>query len=124
MLATDYPFLDLMWTMVIFFVWILWFWLLFTVFADIFRRHDLSGLGKTGWIVFAILLPFLGVFVYLITQNVGMTERNLSARGRSATSSTSTCGRRPASGGGAAAEIDKASSSSTPARSRRPSSRR
>ena len=77
MLATDYPFLDVMWTMVIFFVWILWFWLLFTVFADIFRRHDLSGLGKTGWIVFAILLPFLGVFIYLITQNVGMTERNL-----------------------------------------------
>ena len=60
MLATDYPFLDVMWTMVIFFVWILWFWLLFTVFADIFRRHDLSGLGKTGWIVFTILLPFLG----------------------------------------------------------------
>ena len=72
MLATDYPFLDVMWTMAIFFVWILWFWLLFTVFADIFRRHDLSGLGKTGWIVFAILLPFLGVFIYLITQNVGM----------------------------------------------------
>ena len=77
MLATDYPFLDVMWTMAIFFVWILWFWLLFTVFADIFRRRDLSGLGKTGWIVFAILLPFLGVFIYLITQNVGMTERSL-----------------------------------------------
>ena len=73
MIATDYPFLDLMWTMVIFFMWILWFWLLFTVFADIFRRHDLSGLGKTGWLIFAILLPFLGVFIYLITQNVRMT---------------------------------------------------
>ena len=83
MLATDYPFLDLMWTMAVFFVWILWLWLLFTVFADIFRRHDISGLGKTGWIVFAILLPFLGVFVYLITQNVGMTERHLQrARAR------------------------------------------
>ena len=77
MLAADYPFLDLMWTMAILFLWILWIWLLFSVFADIFRRHDLSGWGKTAWIVFAILLPFLGVFVYLITQNVGMTERNL-----------------------------------------------
>ena len=77
MLATDYPFLDLMWTMVIFFLWILWIWLLFSVFADIFRRDDLSGWGKTAWILFVILLPFLGVFVYLITQNVGMTERKL-----------------------------------------------
>ena len=77
MLAADYPFLDLMWTMAILFLWILWIWLLFSVFADIFRRHDLSVWGKTAWILFVILLPFLGVFVYLITQNVGMTERKL-----------------------------------------------
>jgi len=77
MLAADYPFLDLMWTMLIFFIWILWFWLLFTVFADIFRRHDISGWAKAAWLIFTILLPFLGVFVYLITQNTGMTERNL-----------------------------------------------
>ena len=109
MLATDYPFLDVMWTMAIFFVWILWFWLLFTVFADIFRRHDLSGLGKTGWIVFAILLPFLGVFIYLITQNVGMTERSLQ-RSRAARDRFDDDIRRTAggSGGGAAAEIDRA----------------
>jgi putative oligomerization/nucleic acid binding protein/phospholipase D-like protein len=108
-LATDYPFLDVMWTMAIFFVWILWFWLLFTVFADIFRRHDLSGLGKTGWIVFAILLPFLGVFIYLITQNVGMTERSLQ-RSRAARDRFDDDIRRTAggSGGGAAAEIDRA----------------
>jgi hypothetical protein len=108
-LATDYPFLDVMWTMAIFFVWILWFWLLFTVFADIFRRHDLSGWGKTGWIVFAILLPFLGVFVYLITQNVGMTERSLQ-RSRAARDRFDDDIRRTAggSGGGAAAEIDRA----------------
>jgi len=108
-LATDYPFLDVMWTMVIFFVWILWFWLLFTVFADIFRRHDLSGLGKTGWIVFTILLPFLGVFIYLITQNVGMTERSLQ-RSRAARDRFDDDIRRTAggSGGGAAAEIDRA----------------
>ena len=108
MLATDYPFLDLMWTMAIFFVWILWFWLLFTVFADIFRRHDLSGLGKTGWLIFAILLPFLGVFIYLITQNVGMTERNL-ARSRAQRDQFDQYVQQTAgSGGGAAAEIDKA----------------
>ena len=109
MLATDYPFLDLLWTMVIFFVWILWFWLLFTVFADIFRRHDLSGLGKTGWIVFAILLPFLGVFIYLITQNVGMTERNLQ-RSRAERDRFDDYVRQTAGAGegGAAAEIDRA----------------
>jgi hypothetical protein len=105
-LATDYPFLDVLWTMVIFFVWILWFWLLFTVFADIFRRHDLSGWGKTGWLVFAILLPFLGVFIYLITQNVGMTERNLQ-RSRAQREQFDDYVRETP-GGGAAAEIDKA----------------
>jgi hypothetical protein len=107
MLATDYPFLDVMWTMAVFFIWILWIWLLFTVFADIFRRHDISGLGKTGWIVFAILLPFLGVFIYLITQNVGMTERNLQ-RSRAQRDQFDEYVRETAGGGGAAAEIDKA----------------
>ena len=108
MLATSYPFLDVMWTMVVFFIWILWFWLLFTVFADIFRRHDLSGWGKTGWLVFAILLPFLGVFIYLITQNVGMTERNLQ-RSRAQREQFDDYVRETATpGGGAAAEIDKA----------------
>ena len=77
MIAADYPFLDVMWTMVVFFLWIIWFWLLFTVFADIFRRRDISGWGKAAWIVFAIPLPFLGVFVYLITQSDEMAKRNL-----------------------------------------------
>ncbi len=107
MIAADYPFLDLIWTMVIFFLWIVWFWLLFTVFADIFRRHDLSGLGKTGWIVLTILLPFLGVFVYLITQNVGMTERQLE-RTRAQRDQFDEYVRQTASSGGAAAEIEKA----------------
>jgi len=76
-LADSYPFWNVMWTMLVFFVWILWFWLLFEVFADVFRRHDLSGWGKTGWIVFVIILPFLGVFIYLISQSDGMRERGL-----------------------------------------------
>ena len=109
MLATDYPFLDLMWTMAVFFIWILWLWLLFTVFADIFRRSDISGLGKTGWIVFAILLPFLGVFVYLITQNTGMTERNLErARAQKAQFDDYVRETAGGSGGGAASEIERA----------------
>ena len=108
MLGVSYPFLDLMWTMAVFFLWILWIWLLFSVFADIFRRHDLSGWGKAAWIVFAILLPFLGVFVYLITQNVGMTERNLQ-RSRAERDRFDDYVRETAgSGGGAAAEIDSA----------------
>ncbi len=84
-LATDYPFWDLLWTLAIVYLLVVWVWLLFSVFADVFRRHDLSGWAKTGWIVFAILLPFLGVFVYLITQNVGMTERRLQRRRRALT---------------------------------------
>ena len=107
MLAADYPFLDLFWTMLIFFFWIMWIWLLFTVFGDIFRRHDISGWAKTAWIVFVIVLPFLGVFIYLITQNVGMTERNL-ARSRAQREQFDDYVRETAGGGGAAAEIEKA----------------
>src|SRR5215468_364835 len=77
MLGADYPFLDVMWTMIVFFLWVLWFWLLITAFVDIFRRHDLSGWGKTGWLIFCIILPFLGVFIYIITQGSGMTDRNV-----------------------------------------------
>ena len=106
--VADYTFLDSFWTLIMFFLWILWFWLLFTVFADIFRRHDLSGWGKTGWLVFTILLPFLGVFVYLITQNDGMTQRNLE-RAQAQKAQFDTYVRDAAgSGGGAAVEIDKA----------------
>jgi hypothetical protein len=108
MLAADYPFLDVLWTLIIFFVWILWFWLLFTVWFDIFRRDDISGWGKAGWLIFTIVLPFLGVFIYLITQNDGMTKRNLD-RARSQQAQFDDYVRDTAgSGGGAAAEIEKA----------------
>ena len=78
MLASDYPFADAMWTMLVFFLWIAWFMLLFRVFGDIFRRHDIGGGSKTLWTIFVILLPFLGVFVYLIANNDGMTQRTVS----------------------------------------------
>ena len=75
--ATNWTFGQLMWSFLVFFAWILFFWLLFTVFGDLFRRHDLSGWGKAGWIIFVIFLPFLGVFVYLIVNSKGMADRNL-----------------------------------------------
>jgi ABC-type multidrug transport system fused ATPase/permease subunit len=77
LLAASYPFLDVLWTMFIFFLWVIWFWLLFTVFVDVFRRNDIHGGKKTLWLIFVIILPFLGVFIYIITQNDGMTQRNL-----------------------------------------------
>jgi hypothetical protein len=107
MLAADYPFLDVLWTLIIFFVWILWFWLLFTVFVDIFRRSDLSGWGKAGWLIFCIILPFLGVFVYLISQHEGMTQRNL-ATAKAQQQQFDQAVREATGSGGAAAEIAKA----------------
>ena len=107
MIAADYPFLDVFWTMLVFFVWVAWFMLLFRVIGDIFRRDDLSGLGKTGWLIFAIVLPFLGVFIYLITQNEGMTQREIDrAQARRAQFDDQV--RSAAGSGGATAEIEKA----------------
>jgi hypothetical protein len=68
---------QVMWAMLVFFCWILFFMLLFRVFGDLFSRHDLSGWGKAGWSIFVILLPFLGIFVYLIANGKGMAERNM-----------------------------------------------
>ena len=76
MIATSYPFLDVMWTLLVFFAWVIWFYLLITVFGDLFRRHDLSGWAKAAWIIFVIILPYLGVLVYLIAEHEGMAERN------------------------------------------------
>ena len=75
LIATSYPFLEVFWTMLIFFAFFIWIWILFTVFADLFRRDDISGWGKAAWIFFVIVLPYLGVFVYLIAEHKGMTER-------------------------------------------------
>ena len=74
-LLQEYPFLSVMWTLIVIFAWVIWFWLLIVIFADLFRRHDVSGWGKAAWVVFLIVLPFLGVLVYLISQSTGMTER-------------------------------------------------
>ncbi|MFE1902476.1 SHOCT domain-containing protein [Streptomyces gardneri] len=76
-LAVDYPLLNMFWTMLMIFLWILWFMLLFRIIGDIFRDDELGGWGKAGWTAFVILLPFLGVFVYLIARGKGMGEREL-----------------------------------------------
>jgi hypothetical protein len=70
-----YTFGDVMWSMLVFFAWIMFFWLLFIVFGDLFSRHDISGSAKAGWTIFAIILPFLGIFVYLIANGKSMGER-------------------------------------------------
>jgi ABC-type transport system involved in cytochrome bd biosynthesis fused ATPase/permease subunit len=75
LLSSYPPFLSVLWTMAVFFAWIIWFWLLITVFSDLFRRHDASGFTKVLWMIFVIILPYLGVFIYLIANHDGMTER-------------------------------------------------
>ena len=70
------PLLDLFWTMLIIFGWVLWFMLLFRVYGDLFARQDIGGWAKTGWVVLTLLLPFLGVFIYLISQGRAMAERS------------------------------------------------
>ena len=76
MVAASYPFLDVLWSMVIFFAFIIWIWLLITVFADVFRRRDIGGGMKAVWIIFVILLPYLGVLIYLIAEHNGMADRS------------------------------------------------
>jgi Short C-terminal domain/Phospholipase_D-nuclease N-terminal len=108
LLAADYPFLDVMWTMLVFFLWVAWFWLLFAVWTDLFRRSDVSGGGKALWLVFTILLPFLGVFVYLIVEHDGMTQRNIERASAQRAQLDDYVRQTAGTGGGAAAEIEKA----------------
>jgi hypothetical protein len=76
-IAADYPFLDVLGTMLVFFAWVIWFWILIKVFVDVFRRDDLSGWGKAGWTAFTIVLPFVGVLIYLIAHGKDMGKRDL-----------------------------------------------
>jgi hypothetical protein len=78
-LGYDYPLLGFFWSMLIFFLWIAWFMLLFRILADIFRNHEMGGFAKTLWVIFVIFLPFLGVFVYIISQGDSMNQRDLQS---------------------------------------------
>jgi hypothetical protein len=76
-LASEYPFLDIVGTMIIFFAWVAWIWIAISIFSDVIRRDDIGGGRKTAWIFFVILIPFLGVFVYLLAEHDGMQERTV-----------------------------------------------
>ena len=106
-IAADYPLLDIIWTMLVFFGWVIWFWLLIVVFGDLFSRHDISGWGKAGWTVLLVALPFLGVLIYMIAQGAHMAERK-GAETRARRASTEEYIRDVASGGGPADEIARA----------------
>jgi len=77
MVAYDYPLLGLFWTILWFFIWVAWLLLLFKVIFDIFRSRDLGGWGKALWAIFVVIIPWLGVLVYLIARGRSMTERDL-----------------------------------------------
>jgi Short C-terminal domain/Phospholipase_D-nuclease N-terminal len=106
-IAADYPFLNILWSMIIFFVWVTWIWMMILILSDVFRRRDLSGWGKAGWTFFLIVLPFLGALIYLIAQSDGMAERReQDVQGQKAQMDDYV--RSVAGSGGPAAEIDKA----------------
>jgi hypothetical protein len=106
-IAADYPFLNILWSMIIFFTWVAWIWMMILILSDVFRRRDLSGWGKAGWTFFLIVLPFLGALIYLIAQSDGMAERRAQdVQGQRAQMDDYV--RSVAGSGGPAAEIDKA----------------
>ena len=105
-LAADYPFLDVLWTMILFFFWVAWIWMLILILSDVFRR-DISGWAKAGWCVFLIVLPFLGALIYLIVHGKDLTERRV----RDAQASQANFDqyvRTVAADGGSAGEIERA----------------
>jgi hypothetical protein len=107
LIAADYPLLDVFWTMLIFVFWLIWIWILVVILSDVFRRRDLSGWGKAGWALFLIVLPYLGVFVYLITQHDGMAERSAAAAQGQKEQIDDYVRSVASDSGGAAAEIEK-----------------
>ena len=106
MVLADYTFLDVFWSILVFFVWVSWFMLLFHVIGDVFRRRDMGGGSKTLWLIVVLLVPFLGVFVYLIANNQGIAERN--AEQVAAVQRETDDYVRSVAGSGAAGEIERA----------------
>jgi Phospholipase_D-nuclease N-terminal/Short C-terminal domain len=105
--GADYPFLEVVWTLIVIFAWVIWFWLLITVFADLFRRHDIGGGKKAVWIIFVILVPFVGVLIYLIANSHSMAERN-EKQMRQTQAQTDAYIQSVAGSGGPTAEIERA----------------
>jgi len=105
--ASSYPFFHILWSMIIFFAWVIFIWIAITVLIDVFRRRDLSGWAKAAWTLFVIILPFLGVLIYLIANHDGMTERRVK-EAQASQAQFDDYVRQTAGSGGAASEIDKA----------------
>src|SRR5947208_11312145 len=106
-IATSYPFLGILWTTLIFFAWVIFIWIAITVLIDVFRRTDISGWGKAGWVIFVVLIPWIGVLVYLIANHDGMNERKIKDT-QAAQAQFDDYVRKTAGAGGAASEIEKA----------------
>ena len=106
-LASDYPFLDILGSMLVFFGFVIWLTLLFRIFGDLFSRHDISGWTKAGWTILVIVLPFIGILLYLGTQGEGMNQRALE-RAQAARAQFDDYVRDAAGSGGATAEIARA----------------
>ena len=107
LVAADYPFLDVLWTIIVFFAWVIYIWVAITVLIDVFRRHDISGWGKAGWVILVILLPFLGILIYLLANHDGMADRNVK-QAKASQAEFDEYVRKAAGAGGPAAEIEKA----------------
>ena len=108
-LATDYPFLNILWSTLIFVAFIMWFWLVVMIFADLFRRHDMGGFTKALWIIAIIFLPLLGTLIYVIAYQKGIAERT-AKQSAEAQEQFDAHVKEVAGGGGAAGEIEKAKS--------------
>jgi hypothetical protein len=106
-LLLAYNFASFLWDVLVIFAFVIWFWLLIGVFGDIFRRHDIGGWGKAAWIILVIILPYFGVFIYLIAQHSGMADRNTQQL-QAQQAATDQYIRSVSGSGGPASEIEKA----------------
>ena len=106
-IATSYPFLSVFWDLLIFFAWVIFIWIAITVLIDVFRRHDISGWAKAAWVILVVILPWVGVLIYLIVNHNGMNERRAQDN-QQAQSQFDDYVRKAAGSGGAASEIEKA----------------
>jgi hypothetical protein len=106
-IAASYPFLDILWDILIIFTWVIFIWIAITVLIDVFRRHDISGWRKAMWVVFIVILPWIGVLTYLIVNHTGMNDRR-TEEAHAAQAQFDQYVRDAAGGGGPTAEIEKA----------------
>jgi uncharacterized membrane protein YcjF (UPF0283 family) len=107
LILANYNFASFLWDVLVIFAFVIWFWMLIVVFGDIFRRHDISGWAKAAWIILVIVLPYLGVFIYIIAEHSGMAERNTQQLQAQQAASDQYI-RSVSGSGGPASEIDTA----------------